>query len=228
MDKVKDLSQRYPFVEWALLYSPSEIGKPRYPTREWMADFHRDFPDLHKSVHLCHEGLFGFIDGSRTISDVIAPFPRVQLNVGFGVHIAAISPDAMARSIAAEPDKIFILQYSDKTKHILEALAGLKNVEVLFDGSAGRGESPTSWPAPLPGFTCGYAGGIGPHNAGSTIETLLSIVPKGTRTWIDMESRVRTNDRLDLGKVESVLEQVQLVSLKPVYRLALQMEPVVK
>lgn len=216
---IKDLSARYPFVEWAMLYSPSNQGKPRYPTTEWLEMFHRECPELKKSLHLCHEALFGFIKGDADIGKVIGRFPRVQLNVGFGIDIEKVDGTALAQQIARYPDKNFVVQYSERTKHLMDSLGHLKNVEILFDASAGAGKSPDSWPKPLADRTCGFAGGIGPHNIASVLDTLLSVVPKGASTWIDMESRVRdANDRLDFGKVATVLEHVHLASLQPSMR----------
>jgi phosphoribosylanthranilate isomerase len=76
---------------------------------------------------------------------------------------------------------------------------------VLFDESAGRGISPDSWDAPLPGHFCGYAGGMNPDNVEANIK-MIEKVAAGHTTWIDMESGVRTNDRFDLGKMRKVLE----------------------
>jgi len=54
------LHQKYPFVEWALLFSPSRQGTARYPSHEWIKTFaecvslsvDRDNP-IFISAHLC-------------------------------------------------------------------------------------------------------------------------------------------------------------------------------
>jgi hypothetical protein len=52
----------------------------------------------------------------------------------------------------------------------------------------------------------GYAGGISPDNVEKKLRTLLEY-DSDERFWIDMETRVRTEDEwLDLDKVERVLE----------------------
>ena len=39
IDTLLQLSQYYPFVEWAILYSPTRQGSERYPSEEWRKSF---------------------------------------------------------------------------------------------------------------------------------------------------------------------------------------------
>ena len=80
-------------------------------------------------------------------------------------------------------------------------------IEYLFDESGGRGKRgdwPDPWPV-LPGMRCGYAGGLGPDN----VDEALEFVERhpDARIWLDMESGVRTNDWMDLEKVEAVCQK---------------------
>jgi len=79
---------------------------------------------------------------------------------------------------------------------------------VLFDSSGGRGLAPVSWPAPLPGTTCGYAGGLGPDTLTEQLP-LIHTAANGRGYWIDMEGRLRTpEDRFDLDRARRCLEIV--------------------
>lgn len=76
---------------------------------------------------------------------------------------------------------------------------------MLIDLSGGRGKET----APIKvmtwtGISVGYAGGIGPDNVGKILSSLLSYDEQGS-FWLDMETKVRTDDWLDLDKVELVL-----------------------
>jgi len=75
----------------------------------------------------------------------------------------------------------------------------------LIDYSGGRGiESPLEV-VNVPGVHVGYAGGIGPGNVGQKLRGLLTY-PSDGEFWIDMETRVRTDEKFDLDKVEQVLK----------------------
>lgn len=213
--RITELSRLYPFLEWALLHSFSQSGKPRFPSQEWITQFHQACPDIRKSIHLCHESLLAFMNGDPAVMEIIQSYSRVQLNIGFGVDTKKINALALAAQIVAHPSKIFVLQHNDRTQHVLELMKDIKNVAVLFDSSAGTGQSPFTWPSPLPGRLCGYAGGIGPDNVEQVLGTLANACKAGTITWIDMESRIRTNDRLDFDKVQSVAETVALWRQRP-------------
>jgi predicted component of viral defense system (DUF524 family) len=49
---------------------------------------------------------------------------------------------------------------------------------------------------------------LGPENLAEQLKAIEDVV--GDRdVWIDMESRIRTNDKLDLDKAEQVLKTVK-------------------
>jgi phosphoribosylanthranilate isomerase len=53
----------------------------------------------------------------------------------------------------------------------------------------------------------GFAGGLGPDNIAELARYVTeSMGDSDGPTWLDMESGVRTDDRLDLAKVRAVLE----------------------
>ncbi len=64
-------------------------------------------------------------------------------------------------------------------------------IQWLYDPSGGFGREPAAWPRhPGGDRLVGYAGGIGPDNAARVVEAIGADGPY----WIDMESRVRTED----------------------------------
>jgi phosphoribosylanthranilate isomerase len=59
--------------------------------------------------------------------------------------------------------------------------------------------SPLFWPK-HPGRPVGYAGGLGPDN----VEAAVGVIGAESTYWIDMESRIREDDRFSLNLVEKV------------------------
>jgi hypothetical protein len=135
--------------------------------------------------------------------DDISP-GRVQLN-GFTMPP---TPDflALAKETARQRPLRFILQARELASfEPVVATAAEIGADVLYDPSGGRGVETAEWPTlPTSSVYMGYAGGIGPDNVDSVLNVLLSDRSRGD-FWIDMESRVRTDDRLDLALVRDVL-----------------------
>lgn len=199
------VAQEYPFVEWAILWLPAQAGQPRCPSREWIKEFSRSYNGPYTAMHLCDQGLLDFIEGKPEALDLMEGFKRIQLNLIFGNIDGRYKESDLIRQIKNHPQWEFVIQYTDDKKHLLPLLANIPNHTLLFDTSAGRGISPDSWPAPVPGHICGYAGGINPDNVARNLQMIASVANDQT-TWIDMESGVRTNDVFDLTKVRRVLE----------------------
>lgn len=203
-DDLFALGRKYPFVEWAILLLPSQAGMPRCPDMGWIENFVRVCQG-NRAMHLCEGGLLGFIAGDSNIRKVMSGFQRIQLNVKFGDVEGRYDPAELVARVREAPQWQFIIQYAADKKNLLQSFENIKNHAVLFDASAGKGISPASWDAPLPGHFCGYAGGINPDNVARNLEMILKTAA-GHTTWIDMESGVRTNDRFDLDKIHRVLE----------------------
>lgn len=202
------LEKEFPFVEWAILWMPERVGTPRFPTLAWIKKFKEICADSHASLHLCGQGLIDFVEG-RTV-EAMEGFSRIQLNLKFANAGDRIDLSLLAARVKARPDVQFILQYTeDKKDTLLPLFRDVPNHALLFDASAGTGISPDKWSAPVPGHYCGYAGGLGPDNILENLRLLEAVVPAGTVTWIDMESKIRTDDQLDLSKVRQVLETVK-------------------
>lgn len=227
-----DISRRYPFVEWGILFSQSRQGQqPRYPSWRWvqrMINARNHEPRMVKlSAHLCgtHSEVI-FVEGNTTILGEYArwtgvfPFERVQLN-GF----SAVEDTSKIKTVLDTWTNVnFIMQVQS---YDAEARARLlhdmhPNVHLLWDESGGHGKETDSWAIPTHGafspVYTGYAGGLGPHNVTRQLEVLSRMAGDGPieskirRTfWIDMESKVRSNndDQFDLDKVIAVLVQAE-------------------
>lgn len=77
---------------------------------------------------------------------------------------------------------------------------------LLFDQSGGHGVLAKKWKPPIPGFFCGYAGGLKPENIVEELNKIEEVVGNGV-CFIDLETGVRNqNDDFDLDKVREILE----------------------
>lgn len=202
------LSRWAPRVEWGILYSPTRAGLGgRYPRVEHAVALLSALREegIATAVHLCGQAVPDFLAGRSQDAKVLTDLAgRIQLNFN-----QLRSPVDLGRvdDIAEALDKPIITQHNAANVHVHEDL-GSPVHQVLFDASGGRGTQPDSWPAPLPGKFCGYAGGLGPENVFAELDAIATAC-QGQRFWIDMESRVRTvQDVFDLDACAQVLTQV--------------------
>lgn len=214
------LSDKYPFVEWAILVSRTSSGTRRFPPFRWidkLIELNTEHilsgkPSINLSMHLCGSYVRELLTGKdefieEELTDTWNAFSRVQINTHAEPHKINTLP--LAEALGNYPDKEFIFQYDGVNADELLALPFMEGTKysALFDLSHGTGVLPESWPDMLPGVKCGYAGGIGPDNIADQMALINSKV--GTvDTWIDMETKVRSNGDLlfDLFKVEKCLQ----------------------
>jgi hypothetical protein len=230
-----DLSARYPFVEWGILFSQSKAGVPRYPSFDWveeLCELHQSLSNNskpHFSAHLCGKWVSDVLESGHISffddKNLFKTFGRTQLNCGQDRLKEAIDSKQFWKA-ALRLKKPVILggNYSGIKFDVRKG--SQHGVYPLFDASGGRGRITKDW---LPPFTheimkpeqrlhlcnthcCGYAGGLGPDNISEELDRIAEVVGVN-QCWIDMESNVRTKtktkDYLDLDKVEKVLEIVQ-------------------
>jgi len=192
LDRASALSRRYP-IEWGVLLSEKRQGRdPRYPCDRTLSRIlWRD--DLRKAGHLCGAYSDRIMEsgGVGSISLDLSYFHRVQVN-----------------HAAPNPSLIVLFRNGWGRFRCIAQSRGdrfPKNTAVdwLHDCSGGRGVAPDGWPA-HPGRLVGYAGGIGPEN----VQDVITVIDAAGPYWIDMESRIRTDDRLDLDKCEAVCRAV--------------------
>lgn len=211
------LSDDFKFVEWAILFSRSSQGTPRFPSMDWiknLVDIKVFMPQsLKLSCHLCGAYVRELLRGDITfiaqeLATVWGAFDRVQINTHGQKHDINLSK--LIEALKLFPEKEFIFQYDNVQSHIaaLEACNNEHgvNVSTLFDLSHGAGISPYQWPELIQSIKCGYAGGISPENIQSEIKRVNEKVGS-TDTWIDMETHVRSNNdfQFDLAKVDKCL-----------------------
>ena len=201
------LTEKYPFVEWGILLSAKREGSERYPTVEWIEGLRSHRNQLRLSGHLCGRWVRELKQGHLTFRTerptIWGMFRRIQLNMGGKYEVEL---NNFLDAVSLLHDKQIILQVNSMQNELLaQALKARVNTVPLFDLSGGRGESPGSWPEPANCERCGYAGGLGPENLEEQLKSISEAV--GDREiWVDMESNVRTENVLDLNKVERCLQ----------------------
>lgn len=209
--RVRSLSERYPFVEWGILYSDNRAGRGgRYPSK-WAIDRFTDALGglVNLSLHLCGDSVFDALyrrGPAHELALVFMSRPRTRIQLNFrlptdpieGARLLARLGDFIGRSRVP-----VITQYNEHNRNVV---AGPGHHHVLFDASGGKGETPDEYQEPTPGRLCGYAGGLGPGNILREVPRIVSVA-REAEVWIDMESGVRDRvDRMSLAKVEAVLQ----------------------
>lgn len=207
--RLRELQKRFPLAEFGVLLSTDWTKNgTRFPNPALLKELAGQ--DLYLSAHLCGDAAEWALDGHWPWIDNIIfggdeirkAFSRIQLNVSTRKNL----PE---RLVATLPHTEIIIQQKDvdHTGLFLRSAECMADVSVLLDASGGRGlECPFEVRPEMKAFKVGYAGGIGPDNAANKLAELLRN-PNIGRFWIDMENRVRTDDRLDLDKVEAVLKE---------------------
>lgn len=218
MNALNDISTVYPFVEWGVLLSKSRAGQPRYPSESWLyqlAVLKQNHPALRLSAHLCGEWSRDFVAGGQMVLNdlphLLYVFNRIQLNIRPDADTDLDKLGRICRQFSAQ----FILQITDANSIArIQSLQSLRvDVVGLHDLSGGEGKLPSQWSVPLRPY-CGYAGGLGPDNLREQLAVIQTIVSQDANYdkkyfWVDMETKVRTEDKFDLTKVEQCLKIVE-------------------
>lgn len=198
-----ELSAEFPFLEWGILLSQTRMGTTRYPCPTWIYGLYDWCERLKLSAHLCgqlaRDTAMGVFD-----RDLVPIFGRFQINGyedSYCVGVTDLSLDFPVEFILQCRSEEDLLVFAD---HILT----MGRASVLFDPSGGRGLAPFAWPVAPPQTKIGFAGGINPENVEAVIGEIVAANPTLPSFWIDMESGVRTDDRLDLAKVRDVCRRV--------------------
>jgi hypothetical protein len=200
------LSERYPSIEWGVLFRPDKEGEPRYATAKWVerlttvAKGGKGKMKMHLAGHLCGERCRDVLDGKVDFVRSLAKlgFERVQVNAtnANGVDSSRLTEKVQSfeSAIRAVPEVEWIVQMNNETKKLWEPLLKKKspptNMSLLYDASCGMGVLAKSFDPPHDSVPCGYAGGIGPDNVVNVLNR-LSKVTKSVKVWIDMESSLR-------------------------------------
>ena len=217
IDWMRAMQQEYPFVEWGILVSQSQMGSHRFPSKQWLDTLASKSDGLQLSVHVCGKWVRQICNGDWSGLLVgVEPFAkhaqRVQLNFHAYAHKLEDAFFSSAQRAASKFNWQLIFQIDGVNDVLLnQARVDGLNAVPLYDLSGGAGVLPSQWPKQQDGVYTGYAGGLGPRNVLDQIEKIREVA--SGRIWIDMETRVRTEDdaRLDEPLVIQVLEQCESV-----------------
>lgn len=207
LDALERLQQQYPYAEFGVLasYHYGENG-PRFPEpfvfdnlkgRKLNLSLHLCGSLAIKTVHTNFEAAKEFLGEER-----FNMFKRVQINM----HLNKVPrEELMALTLHGNLEQIIIQMHTPLLCRKFFA-CGYHNdcLSYLLDSSAGAGIDTPIDIITKDGEQLGYAGGMGVSNVWSKLQRLLRYDNPST-FWIDMESRVRTGEKLDLELVEQVL-----------------------
>ena len=214
--EMKVLSNAYPYVEWAILFSQNKTKAPRYPSYDWVE---RNLPQLmgcQLSAHLCGRWVDDAMKGELTFMDIddgvfFSFFDRIQLNLSGERLNKFLNGETKLWNCDLPEIQIILGGPYQKCEATFPTHAYLSHGAVpLFDCSGGRGILTKNWPKVIEGeggvpLLCGYAGGLGPENLEEQLKKIEEVVGDN-EIWIDMENNIRTNNVFDLKKCEKVLK----------------------
>ncbi len=214
IQRLLSLQEKYPFVEWGVLFSSSDIDRQRFPSEHQRKKFLGI--GLNLSAHFCGSWSREVIENKNTTLIIKLPddFKRVQLNYNFSRFPRHKTFDPGFLLEGAIGPIIFQWNKSNASTLSRDKFPAIipENVHFLYDSSGGRGVLIKKIQPPKENQYTGYSGGIGPD----TIDSVLFAIQSSFTTvekpvWIDMESAVRTDNNLDLDLVEKVLAKVAKV-----------------
>jgi phosphoribosylanthranilate isomerase len=197
-------------MECAFLASPARAGKDnRYLTMgqigAWTSQLSQEKTPT--AIHLC--GRY-----SRKPQEFFEALPmstrfdRLQWNID-PAHLKDAGIEEMILNQRGHGTVIVQIRDEESEKLLQRVRDGGVRSQPLFDASGGRGVPFETVQKPLDGprtgKLTGYAGGITPETVSGVLERLEAELPKEQPVWIDMETGVRTDDWLDLDKVQEVL-----------------------
>lgn len=204
---IYELSERFPFVEWGILFSKSKEGMSRYPSFRWVNTLcegtHQ--PHINLSAHLC--GAYprdilqdGKLDFVKSLDE---RFKRMQINFNFGNTL--FEPKYLDHLLwNKDINPAIILQYNKSNSAVIDILEEYV-FDVLYDSSGGRGTEIKEIKEPFEDYYTGYSGGLSPDNVDDFCQKLTAH-PNPSSVFIDCESGVRINNEFDLKKVTKYLE----------------------
>lgn len=215
--KLFTLSQKYPIVEWGILYNFYKKDNYRYPNHQFV----RDIPDffncrgMKSSIHFCKNSALDIISRLGIEHDkdlnlvqqesfnLANRYSRIQLNFNaLEDKVWATDIDNLMKRLS---NKSVITQFNSNNRHITSQITA-SNHSVLFDQSLGKGIKIRDFDY-LVDKSFGYAGGFSIDNLKELFPRMLE-ASKGKDFWIDMESSLRTDNKFDTSKAEAVLQLV--------------------
>ena len=195
--QMERLARRYP-IEWGILIDEQPRQSALFPAPELVRSLLQD-STMRWAAHVCGALATRIAAGTERVpKDLFTHFKRLQINHGFEG-----SSTEQARHCSEYASLLgcrAVLQCQGEFPQDPQ-------VDWLYDVSFGRGSRPTSWPSlPRGKALCGFSGGINAENVRDILETIAAA--RGSSYWIDMESGVRTDGLMDIGKCEAVCRAV--------------------
>jgi hypothetical protein len=221
--KLVELGIKYPYAEWAILFSQKKTGNPRYPTNDWLDELinvSSDHFDMNFSAHLCGKWVDDVMAGNFTFLKFTKwklRFQRIQLNMGKDRLQQATTCKPLLDAVKSAGNHQVIFGGNYKYIKVDGDFFADNMLFPLFDASGGRGVETKEWPKPFTssgGITMlhGYAGGLGPDNVAAELKRIEQVAEDAI-IWIDMETKIRSvvsgKDVFDLKKCEEVLQIAQ-------------------
>ena len=218
LDRMNQLSNEFPFIEWGVLISKSKMGLQRYPSLETLILMNDALKHTNRSTHICGSICKDIVedgginpDDINLFSEAVKYANRIQLN--FSIKSVKLDLMNLGRFINRIQDKKFILQQNKSNAPLIDGITPFltrsSKVQILFDASGGRGTEITDIPNPILNLHCGYAGGLNADNLEAKIKEIDQAVLRDREIWLDMENGVRTNNEFDLSKVRKCCEIIQ-------------------
>lgn len=190
-------------IEFAVLWSFSKGGVARrYPAKPF--ELCNRLPPGQRAIHACGEAAerLCWLESSL-LSGLDKRGTRLQVNKPDYDERELLNLATLAKATGME----VIIQCGGSGSEVVWR----PGLSVLFDGSRGKGMLPSAWPKPMSVYdradVIAYAGGLGPHNMDEQLP-LIDEARGGGSFGVDMETYVRTDDWLDIGKVEAVRSAV--------------------
>ena len=158
------LSNDFPFVEWGILCSKTQMGGTRFPDRKWLDQLEKVYlytAGMNLSCHLCGRWVRDFLkEGDHKFTNEIGStlfhaFQRVQLNFHGQPHQLDLEKfcngiDLLEKYGPTRQPKQWIFQFDRVNDDFLKSVLDRKIDGVpLFDTSGGIGQLPDSWPLPI-------------------------------------------------------------------------------
>jgi len=218
--KLFDITEKYPFVEWAILLSKKQMGGKRFPSAAWMRKLNGEIKVYSEQIdfagHLCGS----WLDNLMLVGDISfihdipmwSHFKRIQLNFHAEPRVLSEQAIEAMRTLCWDQGKQFVVQMDGVNNHIYEELLNAGIIAWgLYDTSHGAGVLPEEWPEEIPSIGKhiyrGYAGGLGEDCLEAELIKLEQAV-EGDVVWVDMETKLRSafDVQFDLDKCTGCLE----------------------
>jgi hypothetical protein len=199
-----------PDAEIGIQLSKTRQGEPEYPTHEWIWDLVGELQKTNTRQLCLHvNGEWSRAMAKGTIPPEIgqlihqgkAVLERIQLN--FNAKRDNIRSDDVRKIITLISQPI-ILQDNDNNHSLVQNLTTNKvPFNVLFDASLGLGISPKTFPEPINGYFCAWAGGMSPENIMDRLEIISS--EQNQKIGIDAQKALRVNNIFNVRRAQELV-----------------------